>query len=86
VVLGEVEGVRVAVQSAGDRSKVCECSYCKGKVSVNSVDEGYMFGLKDMSQSRSNRLIKVRGVRAAVKVGMLEKGSLLRCLMVLDLR
>jgi hypothetical protein len=78
--------MRVAVQSAGDGSKVYERSYCKGKESVNAVDEGYMCGLKDMSQSRSNGLIDERGDRAAVKVGMLGEGSVLRCLMVLNLR
>jgi hypothetical protein len=79
--------MRVAVQSAGDGSEVDERSYCKGKESVNAIDEGYMCGLKDMSQSRSNGLVEERGNRAAVKVGMLGEGSvLLRCLMVLNLR
>jgi hypothetical protein len=78
--------MRVAVQSAGDRSKVYGRSYCKGKESVNAVVEGYMCGLKDMSQSLGNGLIDKRGDRAAVKVGMLGEGSVLRCLMVLNLR
>jgi hypothetical protein len=55
VVLGEVRNMRVAVQSAGDLSEVCGCSYCRGKESVNSVDEVYMCGLNDMSQSRRQR-------------------------------